>query len=450
MSLSLRFDRVKQVYHPGDRVSGKVLLDTKEDIDVTRIFVKFEGRTASRAHRASGGDRQVHHGRTTLFEEQQTVFNGNYTLRKQVYEWPFEFIFPTDCRHAKGDQFQDALNYNFDVDPEQGLPPTFLADDDSWNWFCRSSVVYELIATVESSKRKLFKHSTDITYTSPLFLLPPPTTGTPDSNFQLEKRTLFVQSMHLNPEIGSRSLTLKEKMSSAIHHSHLPTATFDLSVQFPTYDLPGSSLPITISISHDLQRSTHGGEPPMVYLKRYELNLESTTKIRCIPATISLESSDPSPKWTQTLTSYTSPEKDLHVPIPEALDLRTHSSNRLLLPWHITPTFRTFNISRTYSLKLKLVLECAQHKLHVEFEGLKLRVRPANENVATEVGLWSVIGANEARTEGEYGIKRAGLRNTLSGSQEQEGRAMMDGDGDVLGDDDVQLPPYEPFVSRSK
>ena len=47
-------------------------------------------------------------------------------------------------------------------------------------------------------------------------------------------------------------------------------------------------------------------------------------------------------------------------PIPERLDLQ--DLVRSVIPKHKVPNFRTFNISRVYSLKVKLEFECAKEK----------------------------------------------------------------------------------------
>ena len=465
MSLSFILDEAKQFYHPGDRVSGKLLLDAKEDIDVTSILVAFLGRTKTRAYRPSGGDRQIHRGRVTLFEQQQTVFNGRYTLRKQVYEWLFSFVFPTDCRSWKGDQFQETNRPDFDINPAQELPPTFNDNHDSWSWLCNSYIQYELVATVEKPSGKLF-HSSNLERTYPIILLPYPPTSTLTPKFHTQCRTHSVQSMHLSPSIGSRPLTIKERMSAAVHHSKLPTEVFQINAHFPTHGVPGTSLPITLDITHDLERSTHGGELPIIYLKTYELSLISHTYIRCVPAPFSIEFNDPSNDWTVTLTTYTprKEDKDLHVPIPETLDLRTLDPNRLTLSPFIKPSFRTFNISRSYSLKLKLEIECVGEKLHADFVVPLLHILPAWEGV-------ELLGLEGSKQYGSYNLRRESDevdRRTEAKHQEVSGAALGPAFGLEMGsgsggsggpsrpsrpmesqivDGEEVLPVYEPFAS---
>lgn len=458
MSLRFTLDEAKQSYHPGDRVSGRVLLDATEDIDVTHILVAFLGRTKTRAYRPSGGDRQVHRGRVTLFEERQTVFNGHYTLRKQIYEWPFSFVFPTDCRNWRGDHFQEANRPIFDVNPAQKLPPTFDDNHDSWSWLCNSYIQYELVATVEKPSGKLF-HSSNLEHTYPITLLPCPTTSTPTPNFHTEYRTYSVQSMHLSPSIGPRPLTLKERMSAAVHHSKLPTEVFTINVHFPTHGIPGTSLPITLSMTHDLERSTHGGEIPMIYLKKYELSLISHTYIRCVPAPFSIEFNDPSNDWTVNLATYTpgKEEKNLHVPIPEALDLRTLDPNRLTLSSSIKPSFRTFNISRSYSLRLKLEIECVTEKLHADFVVPQLQILPAWGGTSLgPVGPSHSISYNRSRDSDEIDRRPEAKYREAGTARGQAFGLEMGGGGPSMPsrptepqmvDGEEALPAYEPFTS---
>jgi hypothetical protein len=87
-------------YSDGDIVSGKCVLLSTRDEDVGATTISFHGtvKTHVELHNYSQSS-QVHktnyNSESVLFQEKKVLYQGTYTLRKNVlYEWPFEFQLP--------------------------------------------------------------------------------------------------------------------------------------------------------------------------------------------------------------------------------------------------------------------------------------------------------------------------------------------------------------------
>ena len=119
------------VFKDGDIVTGKCCLFSSADEDVGSVIISFHGtvkvRLVHRTDRQPVGYSQDYipsnyDSEDVLFSEIKVLFQGPYTLRKNVpYEWPFEFQFPSRI----------------------SLPPSGAFHKDHWN---SAVVAYELEA----------------------------------------------------------------------------------------------------------------------------------------------------------------------------------------------------------------------------------------------------------------------------------------------------------------
>ena len=168
------------------------------------------------------------------------------------------------------------------------------------------------------------------------------------------QRDFQCRSLCLNSEMADRSLSSKEKMRSAFCPGSLPISTFRIWMRAPTSGVVEHRLPIAIGITHDLEKST-AEHLPLNVLNSFTAYIMDFTSIHCIREEIKPEGGD---------TIFAHVEETVlikHIgdaPIPERLDLQ--DLVRFVIPKHKVPTFITFNISRVYSLKVKLEFECAK------------------------------------------------------------------------------------------
>lgn len=80
----------QHLFTPGDRVSGKVLFNLKEDENIDQIFIKFKGTCAVRD---GGWDDELVHAQI-LFEYTKALFKGQFKKQAALYGYQFSFSFP--------------------------------------------------------------------------------------------------------------------------------------------------------------------------------------------------------------------------------------------------------------------------------------------------------------------------------------------------------------------
>lgn len=89
------------MYTDGDIVSGKCVLFSTHDEDVGSVIISFHGVVKSQAYVSKLGSTTTqvpvsyYNSEDVLLQEKKTLYQGTYTLRKNVlYEWFFQFQLP--------------------------------------------------------------------------------------------------------------------------------------------------------------------------------------------------------------------------------------------------------------------------------------------------------------------------------------------------------------------
>lgn len=173
-------------------------------------------------------------------------------------------------------------------------------------------------------------------------------------------------SLHLIPGREDEKLSLRDKLKNK-RTSKLPVAKFGIQILLPKVAVLGMKFPVKLKIEHDIEGSS-APAPPMVLLKKCTIELHCLTQIQCIRDEI-FAPGDTQRDWKETfpLASCDFSEKMDKAPaITEMMEL-----NKLMqigVPTHQKPSFRTFNIRRSYKLGIKLSVECAQKTFKREFQ----------------------------------------------------------------------------------
>lgn len=148
--------------------------------------------------------------------------------------------------------------------------------------------------------------------------------------------------------------------------SNLPVARFKVHMELPRVGVAGQPLPVFLKLDHDMERST-APVSPIVLLKKCSLELRAFTFIQCMREEM-FHDGDEQRNWDTeheiAFVDFT--EKMETAPaLTNHFDLR--NVMRVSVPPYARPTFSTFNIRRTYKLRLKLSVECAQKTFKAEF-----------------------------------------------------------------------------------
>ncbi|KAL9578428.1 MAG: hypothetical protein Q9212_005724 [Teloschistes hypoglaucus] len=379
--MALIIDTNPGPYRPGSQVSGSVLLQGKDRLDVESIQMVFTGRCKTKVTEKGASNSRTHHrGRITLFRYQQVLFTGPYTLQPP-HQWPFNFQFPERCNTRGGAIFKHPSTL-FDDNMHQELPPSFNYGDIAWTGPDIDSFVgYELevLLVKSSSMRGIIQVTKDLTME--------PYRQEPNSDAQLAylSQQWTVQSMYLLPEYQERKPTFGEKLKGKVHSGKMPKSHYVLTALVPTVGILSQPLPLVLGATYDEDRSTTT-TAPAVFLRKVVVTVALRTVVRC--ATGSMWST--ADVIEETSDEYIIGQRDFSAQALEMSDrmqidsLMSLSLRRSMLA-PMTPTFRTFNIYRSYGIKVVVVTECGKQKRPSTFTKPKFIILPADSLPTTAV-----------------------------------------------------------------
>lgn len=366
----------------GSTLRGNVELRGDEDINVLSITISLIGRCKTKIIREMGDSSQTIRGRAPLVTERKVLFEGPNTLHPG-HSWDFEFILPHRCVERGQDHFNTnpaTLAGLFNIDVHQDLPPVFSGN----HRHAAAFVTYVLEANLSIGRRRP-RSSKDVPTTRILDFFTTRTVQTPDPQIDFLTRSFECSSLALNPGHEATKLTFKERLRS-LHKSKLPMARFTLTFRYPKVAIVDQTIPLMLSVDHDLEHST-AMAPPMVYLRKCSVVLVAATATQYFapgspkaPFAQAPRSGQPSWETNLTIDCFESTKKgnpalESVPPVSECLDLR--DLMKLKLPRGQAPTFTTFNIRRTYKLTAKVTIECAQQQFKAEFFTSSLVLLPS-------------------------------------------------------------------------
>lgn len=133
--LTITIDNPRRTYIPGDVVSGKVRYVSTNDEAIGTVTITFVGRAETHI-----ANRDVKHAVAdgsmatpsvaTLVEQKKELYSSHYTLRADVYEWPFDFVIPaTASSNAANREWKEDPAY--ETSPGHTLPPTMVATNST-------------------------------------------------------------------------------------------------------------------------------------------------------------------------------------------------------------------------------------------------------------------------------------------------------------------------------
>ncbi|KIV97720.1 hypothetical protein PV10_01433 [Exophiala mesophila] len=381
--LSFDIQNPRQVYSPGDVIRGQVVLNTAEDSAIGKIAVNLWGRTKSRIIQQHGQAVTYHRGRTTLFDLEQVLYEGQYTHKPGTFSWPFEFIIPSQADPTSvlaGDKWK----------PKDHFSGTTTADEDGLNlvlppsnhhsriMFGRQAecFVEYVLSTTLTEPEGLHKIRKPQSKTSTLPLtFHPLSTPEPIQDWGLieDSRLITISTLKLLPEHAGTSLGLRDRARSLFHRDSIPKYSFTLKVEAPTTIqlLHPTPIPFLITLTPDQTPENTTVDTstgfPRVVLRNASIQLK--THVRCRAAgTYSERKTYELPILAKkSLDQPLSPslkldsDTDTRLDLGALCDLRLGNANlgsKLETP--LCPSFNTFNVAREYFLTWDLEVECAE------------------------------------------------------------------------------------------
>lgn len=368
MSWSLQISIPRPKYKVGDTVSGFVRLVSQyakgQDVDVGSITIEFTGTSTAAKHWPRIPNAK------SLFSLKMILFSGPERLHAPHHqagntdrnEWPFSFTLPLDCSASQRESSTSSSYFN--SDPNQPLPISFV-DDNVQDGSC--SILYELQATLVSPSRDGYYTNEGCIKKAEISVYRPRNIDQPNPIFHTKIAAFAYQSLTLLPreerQLVHRPLTIKQKLKLRPPSTeHLPKAVFEVRVETPSAAVISRPLPLMLHVKYNVNASTT--PRPIFHLSRVTIHLCKETSICGLRRAGGYDST----RWTKEITLQEQefqtrrPRVEQHLDLRKVMDTIVHDD--------LTPTFKTFNIARTYSLKVFVRLECGG-KEHLVFGDYK-------------------------------------------------------------------------------
>ena len=344
----------------GDTISGSVELtsdwNSGQNVPVGSISITFSGRCIT-----SRPARESHTWRKTLqlFMNKDVLFVGPARIhapsrsmpRVVRPKFPFQFSVPSTCTIVDADDFDTGPFFNHKIN--QVPPPSFADESDMEH----AVVEYELTCELEAPNRKGHIGEGSSTQTLPLNVYNTRTVQKPSIKFSSHEKLLTHQSLDLLPpaerKYHERPLSLSQKLGfRSIDTDHQPKASFTATVFVPTMAVIGQPIPLMLYINHHTEMSTVLS--PIVNLTKVQVFLLIETSI-CSIKHKSIKCKHDQTVWTNNVQIAS---KDFRVSPPQVENLDLREIMDLTLDPGLPPTFKSFNIARTYSLKVACTISC--------------------------------------------------------------------------------------------
>lgn len=364
-------DRPEELHTCGQKVKGTVVCRPSKNLTTLSIRLRGVVRT-SVTHSSGNNQSSTTKAKAILFEYSHILSHSlSNSGNGQTQTWPFEFVFPFEAVPAvQSESWRE--HETFHHLPGHQLPPTWSSARD------RQSVSYclEAIALKPSS---LF-HS-KMKEKVQLFFMPCRYVEHPNHLPLIGVRSFTRSSRKLDPALTKQHYSLKEKARHLLGTSlpSEPRSSFRIHFEIPRVVCANGDLPIVLGIEHDLANST-SREIPVIYLKELHVNLNAYTFVRARSyirhsrEKIVIES-----------------ECGIETPMYERMNLSSDIGGLTLkIPNHAISVFKTYSIARSYELKVKIVVSCAEkdYKIKLGRQGLEILPsiyrHPANDGAAEE------------------------------------------------------------------
>ena len=352
MSWSLQIDIPQQKYKGGDTVSGVVRLVSQhiggQDVDIGSITIELSGKsTVSRSWHRRPTSVQFLSVKESLLDGPKRVFASygeSETIGWNI--WPFSLTLPLHCGASPNDTLSRPPLVPLISDDNLPLPASF--EDANVQGTC--SIVYELQARLlpPLPLKDGVSGNKDCTEKVYISVHRPRSIEDPMFMFYSKSVTFKHRSLLLEPreqrKRTDRSATIKEKLRLKLPSTKQPPkAVFTIRVQTPSDAILGQQLPLMLHVEYNENAST--ALLPVFYLKEVSIHLREETSIWWLKS------------YNQEIVLQ---KKSFSIQRPRVngpLDLRRVMDT--IIDHDLTPTFETFNLARSYSLKASVRLECA-------------------------------------------------------------------------------------------
>lgn len=336
-----------RVYREGDQVKGRVSLVLEDEQEVEGLKLSFTGTCTTKTTRpfyVSGNDsdacmtKREYVENVSLFNfEQDLASAGTYQANK--YSWDFNFVFPHQTE-ALFSRWAHGAKYFRKPHP---LPPTFKVHTNIPGG--RATVSYQLEAQLILAAHK----STKKVIEKLRYL--PSSRNTP-LEAKIMSRCLYAQNWKPHNE----SKSAMDKLSSKFSRKRSDSVAGARIV--PTLHMPGKIAPAQhIPLLFSLENTGSGSDPDCI-LDSLAVNISTyTTSICGQPFT---QPEDIVSKHVTCISKH-----DIHQLLSFSTPIPLTTNFRLVDDAECVPTFKSYTITRHYTITVIIGITCQDQKLTI-------------------------------------------------------------------------------------
>lgn len=375
-----------------------------------RVTLTFWGRAKTKIVEARGNSGSAsYRGRAPLFSKTKIIHNGPFRLlagrTSEVY---FSINFPSRVTLGKGIFGKDD---SWEDKPGHDLPPTMSFAETGFGSNFESYVEYNICAEVEVQ-------GIDVETPKPIYtqvIYHPTSQLRPHlrRNSVAVDRRHVVQNRMLMPE-AERPVGFKARAKAALTPNAYPRYPFNVNIQCPQHLQIGKNPVITINVAPlpDDQLCTMNGQRPDVELLSYSIKIKAHTYIRCEKSLLREHTN----QAAMLAYRYDSPVHFAPVTLEEN-NAWTVAAQGKIIDASICPSFRTYNIRRTYIVTTSITIRLAGEKIDTSATSGGIVIHPLDRN---------------------QGVWRPGMYDPAASMASQQGNRALFAD-----DEDDELPGYE-------
>lgn len=411
-SLRIVLDRdpLSKPYKPGDTISGRVCRTLTTVAPEANLTVTLHGRSTSKVS-------ETKVSLDCLGPPVSYVLLAGAPVHiprsGEGGSWPFAMTIPalvSDIRNASQQKHYSAPGGT----PETLFPPpgTFHFNGESiWTGEGgAASINYYVEARLDLLHQCNGRNVRDTLTAKATFGLRNVNPGAPIADFSMKTSTrqCSISTYRLIPGVGD--LSFSQNLRQSLNSSKVPRFTFKAILSLPsTLQVGnGNTIPISITIVPNFQSTSEivHGVPQEIFLKTFRLKVKASTTARVERYTDSrttpgrnliplgsISSLGPQGRTISIIPGIETESAPLN--IGEMLMVNTAQSN-------LHPDFRTYNISRTNSLRWELDGSVAGEDFSLS-SSHSVKILPASGEVAEPAGLEGLEGLGEPGELGELG-----------------------------------------------
>lgn len=363
-------------YTSGDTIHGRIILHNSQATPGVGASIEFRGVARTRVGSTTSESNLL----LVALELHSGQSSGD------DFVWPFEFILPSGTQPGPINKSKYSGDRNFNRSPGHPLPPTFERGTRSETDADDIAIRYSLEATVSKPHLTHAFQPEILQVERSLAFSPTRETGVYRPILSPIVKSLTTAGAHLT-DLQATHHSLRDQHSfreqflptvDLPHYLHHSKPSFELRAECPDITCANALLPLIIGIEHLGHRKNTPVNVPIIYLRNVAVALESITRVR-VPA--HFHSLGPEPQERSAEKTSIADSGDMRIPLTETWEA-SQAIQDLFISDTTLPTFKTYNISRTYILHIDLKLECEQKNFGVKMER-GLTVLPAFAKATT-------------------------------------------------------------------